>query len=376
MARNALSLIVCAAGLAAGCPSHEAPPRTARPAVDWHGLEQALMSVPGPGGSPVRIADTSQWERRRDEIRRRILSVLGPFRAGPTGVSARRLSHDHYRGLTRYKITYPVEHGESVKAWLLVPPGIKDNAPALVCLHSTTSAGKDDPIGLVVPPSGPFADELATRGYVVLVPDMITAGERVRAGERPFYTDAFYRDHPNWSATGKMVWDCMCAIHVLEHLPFVDPERIGCIGHSLGGHVALYTAALDTRLKATVSSCGWELFQADWQSALRFSRTAGFVYVPGLRQHFRERRTPYDHHEVLALVAPRAFLDLSAENDATLPRSETNARVVTMVKQVYRLYGREGKVAAVQYEQGHAFSRAMAKEAAAFFDRELRPRSR
>ena len=58
----------------------------------------------------------------------------------------------------------------------------------------------------------------------------------------------------------KAIWNNMRAIDLLQTLPEVDGQRIGCIGHSLGGHNAMFTAAFDTRIQALVSSCGFTSF--------------------------------------------------------------------------------------------------------------------
>ena len=46
----------------------------------------------------------------------------------------------------------------------------------------------------------------------------------------------------------KAIWNNVRAIDLLESLPEVDPDAIGCVGHSLGGHNGLFTAAFDTRI--------------------------------------------------------------------------------------------------------------------------------
>ena len=363
-----LAAAVVLAALSLGCPARQPPQADAHPAIDWSRLQQQLLGTSAPDGTAGPMT-CSQWERRCGEIRRRILSVLGPFPQGRRDASAKRLAQDRYRGLMRYKIAYPVGPNDTVKAWVLVPAGLEGKAPAVLCIHQTVPAGKDEPIGLVGPTNMHYALALSRRGYVTLTPDLITAGDRVPAGGKPFYTTDFYRAHPHWSATGKMVWDAMRAIDVLRGLAFVDPDRVGCMGHSLGGHVSLYTAALDPRVKAAVSNCGWQLFQADWQAALRFSRTRGFTYIPRLREHFLQRRTPYDHHEVLALIAPRAFLDIGDDNDPTLRRSCSNIRVVAMVRRVYDLYGRGDQLAVLRRREGHTLSAAAFEHVVAFFDR-------
>ena len=47
---------------------------------------------------------------------------------------------------------------------------------------------------------------------------------------------------------------------LLQSRPEVDPEKIGVIGHSLGGHNAMFTAVFDERLKVIVSNCGFTSF--------------------------------------------------------------------------------------------------------------------
>ncbi|WP_417649362.1 alpha/beta hydrolase, partial [Enterobacter hormaechei] len=50
------------------------------------------------------------------------------------------------------------------------------------------------------------------------------------------------------------IWDLQRVVDYLLTRPDVDPARIGIIGHSLGGKMALYGAAFDPRIKAVVSS--------------------------------------------------------------------------------------------------------------------------
>ena len=63
------------------------------------------------------------------------------------------------------------------------------------------------------------------------------------------------------SGTMKGIWNHIRAVDLLESLPEVDPDRIGVIGHSLGGHNALFVAAFDQRIRAVVSSCGFNAFE-------------------------------------------------------------------------------------------------------------------
>ncbi len=62
------------------------------------------------------------------------------------------------------------------------------------------------------------------------------------------------------SGTMKGIFNHMRCVDYLISRAEVDPERIGVIGHSLGGHNSLFVAAFDERIKVIVSSCGWTPF--------------------------------------------------------------------------------------------------------------------
>lgn len=53
------------------------------------------------------------------------------------------------------------------------------------------------------------------------------------------------------------VLDTRNAITWLEQRPEIDKDRIAVMGHSFGAAVAVYTAGVDKRVAAVVSSCGW-----------------------------------------------------------------------------------------------------------------------
>src|SRR5439155_23219509 len=124
--------------------------------------------------------------------------------------------------------------------------------PCMVCLPQTTRVGKDEPANVSGNASLAYAHELAERGYVCIVLDY------------PLVHSMEYKTNPYKlgyaSATMKGVVNHRRAVDLLESLPFVDREAIGVIGHSLGGHNALFLAVFDERVKAVVSSCGFNVF--------------------------------------------------------------------------------------------------------------------
>jgi hypothetical protein len=88
------------------------------------------------------------------------------------------------------------------------------------------------------------------------------------------------------SITALEIYQLQRCLDVLSARPEVDPDRIGMIGLSYGGFYTLFTAAVETRIRASVSSCFFNdrtrYAWADWtwrDSALRFldAEVAGLV---------------------------------------------------------------------------------------------------
>jgi pimeloyl-ACP methyl ester carboxylesterase len=92
----------------------------------------------------------------------------------------------------------------------------------------------------------PAIADLTAKGYAVFAFDQIGFGSRLHQGTR------FYERYPNWSLMGKMVADTRAAIDALSALKEIDAARIYLAGYSLGGKVALFSAALDDRVAGIV----------------------------------------------------------------------------------------------------------------------------
>lgn len=92
----------------------------------------------------------------------------------------------------------------------------------------------------------------------------------------------------------------------------VDPQRIGAMGHSLGGHGTIFLAAYDQRIKAAASNCGGSFFRHN-PDVEAWARDHWYVYFKHIRAGLLEGKLPpIDFHEIIALISPRTFLDLSA----------------------------------------------------------------
>jgi dienelactone hydrolase len=275
-------------------------------------------------------------------------------------------------------VTYLVEPGDRVPAYLFVPEGLAagERRPGIFAHHQHAGQfhlGKSEVAGLAGNPEQAYALELARRGYVVLAPDAICFEERgafrgeLAAPESQTAGQQFERFeftkrilHGSCLQT-KMVWDMQRGLDYLASRPEVDGARLGCIGHSLGGQQTLFLAALDDRVQAAVSSCGF----ASMATVLRDGVTHNFgAYVPGWLEHG-------DVGDVLASVAPRAFMALNGESDRIFPVDGLRASFDT-ARAAYEAQRVPERLELGVYEGGHQFSAEMRDRAYRWLDRWLR----
>ena len=260
---------------------------------------------------------------------------------------------------------YIVGDGEEIRAYLLVPASIKTVTPAIVAMHQTNNCGKDEVAGLQGNKDYAYGHELAARGYVVLAPDCLSAGERVFPGKGAFDSAPFYEKYPDWSMVGKDIEDSMSAVDVLYTLEFVDKNKIGVIGHSHGGSNVIFAMAFDERISAGVSNCGMSVISEE-EKRLEWSTEDGYIYFPKLRQFLLEGKDlPFDINEVAALIAPRPWCNISAYYDKTLGNQEFLAEVGVQINQVYKLYGKQNHFCYLMHGNDHSFpkfSRSLAYE--------------
>ncbi len=166
----------------------------------------------------------------------------------------------------------------------------------------------------------------------------------------------------------KAVWDNIRAIDLLESLAEIDAERIGCIGHSLGGHNAIFTAVFEPRIKATVSNCGFCTFQKD-----DLPSWTGPRYMPRIATVYGNdaRRVPFDFSELIGAIAPRAFMACAAEGDADFDVAGVR-QCLAAAQAAYERHEHPGALSAYYYPGPHSFPEHARKRAYEFLDQQLR----
>jgi dienelactone hydrolase len=288
------------------------------------------------------ITTAEEWAAKRAALKSTLWDLLGTSSNDVVPQAQftvlEESENENYRQL---KISYLTEPNEEVRAWLLIPH--QHNGASVLCLHGTAAIGKDTQIGLSESRDRDWARFLAQHGFITIAPDHVCSGERLVEGEQAYDTRTFYARHPHWSAAGKAVWDGSRALDILETVEGVDKNRIGCIGHSLGGHGTMWVAAFDERVKAGVYSCGMFSVQ-DNPDRYHWSRDHWYIYFPKLRAIFQEQEKsggllPMDMYEYAALVAPRAFLNISGMTDTTYGNNETLPAIGLQLNALWDLLG-------------------------------------
>lgn len=340
--------------------------RSGSPRAPSYPDHSRLLVVRDGDGRERPVGSHGDWEVRRAHILAHFQEVVGPLPGGERRVplAIQVVSTQKDQGFVRKKITFDTEPGDRVPAWLLIPDepeAPESKRPAVLCLHQTVAIGKDEPVGLGGNPDLRSALELARRGYVALAPDYPNFGEYKIDVAKLGYA----------SATMKAIWNNLRAVDVLSSLKEVDPERIGVIGHSLGGHNAIFTALFEPRIKAVVSSCGFNAFPFYYKGNIAGWSHKG--YMPRLKETYQLdlRQVPFDFPELIGALAPRAFFTNSPLHDANF--EVEGVRVcITAAKPVYEFLGVPDRLIAVHPDAQHTFPAAVRIQAYEFLDRNLR----
>lgn len=315
-------------------------------------------------GYPRPVLTPADWMTRRQHVVAHMQQVMGklPDRSELVPLQIKQLEEVPLAGIVRQKIEYQTEADTRVSAYLFLPANKPaEKMAAVLCLHQTIGIGKQEPAGLGGSANLHYALHLAQRGYVTLAPDYPSFGE---------YKYDFAPSHGYISGSMKAIWDNMRAIDMLEGLSQVDPKRIGCIGHSLGGHNTMFTGVFDERIKALVSNCGFTRFPKYYGGALKGWTSDRYMPLINNTYNNNPNLVPFDFPEIVAAFAPRAFLASSPKGDSNFEVSGVVDSIAS-AQRIYDLLGVSDRLQANYPDCAHDFPEDVRKVAYAFFDRHL-----
>ncbi|WP_460923427.1 dienelactone hydrolase family protein [Pontibacter brevis] len=333
------------------------------------------------------------------------LNELLAFNPEPAPLNSEVLSTTKRDGYTQYLVRYNVNALQKTEAFLLVPDNLTKPAPAVIALHDhggfyffgkekhTLTDNQPDILVEYVQnlyEGRYYADELAKRGFVVLCPDAVYFGsqkldpeqliapkgyfEAIEEADRSERIKLFNKlAGPNEVAMNKTIltsgttWlgiiaqNDRVAVDFLLSRPEVDPERIGCIGLSLGGLRSTYLFGLDSRIKTGVVAA----FSTTYQQMLQqHAHHTWMMYVPRQYQFL-------DLPDVASLNAPRPLMVMNCKQDKLFSIAGMQAAEQKLAT-VYSKMKASDKFACRYYDVPHSMTIAMQEDAFAWLEKWLK----
>ncbi len=222
-----------------------------------------------------------------------------------------------------------------IRMVVTVPRGTDGPVPAVVCIggHGSNLYSPYDANTIAAEGSRAKSDSIY-RGFGTV----LAASEYVTISTTVSQHEVYEKGR---LLMGERLWDLMRCVDYLQSMPEVDGRRIGCAGLSLGGEMAMWLAAMDERIAATVSS-GFltTMDQMEKNHCLCWK-------FDGLRELV-------DFADIYSLVAPRP---LQCQNGMLEPPTQFYVplarQAMEEVRMIYKDLGRPENVVLNIHEGGH-----------------------
>jgi formylglycine-generating enzyme required for sulfatase activity len=277
----------------------------------------------------------------REELKAKWSKILGTMSTPAPPAAVQQIETHREPTFTGELMFLQVEPDYWEKIYVMIPTNADTSRPLPVVIvpfyDVDTAAGKTM--------GGRRTTPLGTRAYGHLAVQHGMAAVAIRwfgesYGENSSEVVANLKTrHPGVTGLGKWVWDAKRLLDYMATRPEFDMKRVGMIGHSLGGKMTLYATAMDERIRAAVSS--------EPGIGLTFSNYDDFWY---LGEAIRTLPKGTDHHELLALIAPRPFLLIggdSADNDKSW-------HYINAARKIYSSSNVPQHIAYVNHRKGHS----------------------
>ncbi len=325
---------------------------------------------------PIKTAD--DWEKRRKQILEGAQEAMGPLPSRDNLPAFDIRITEDIRKLNTRRITMTIvsEANDRLPLDLYLPPSMADSfdvndllhassakkVAGVIALHPTGAPGKRIVAGEGGKLGRQYGLEMAQRGYVVVAPDYPSFGE---------YDKYDFANDQYISGTMKGIFNHMRCVDLLAALPFVDADRIGVIGHSLGGHNSIFLGVFDPRVKVIVSCCGWCPFH-DYYGG----KIAGWTsdrYMPLLREKYELNpdKVPFDFYELIAALAPRTFVSVSPISDENFDINGVK-KAIPVAGSIYSLLKAREELILLTPECEHDFPTDMRMQSYGVMDRVLK----
>lgn len=238
------------------------------------------------------------------------------------GLAPRRLASEEQDGYERQKWTIRTETDFDLPFYLLLPDEPDPPYPVVLVAHGHGERGKELAVGRyetdeqrekIVEDERDIAVQAVDRGYAAIAPDMRAMGELAnpadeRMGYRTCHTMQLHAQLFGRTLAGDRTWDVTRLLDFVEQRDALDDGRVALTGHSGGGAVTLFAAAVDERVDVVAPSSYFCTFE-DSIAAIDHCECN---YVPGILRLG-------EMWDVAGLIAPRPFVAVAGTNDGIFP---------------------------------------------------------
>ena len=329
--------------------------------------------------------DFAKWKAQARHVLAECMQNLQP---APKAYAMEVTDREQRDGYEARKIRFNLSEWSRVPAYLLVPEG-EGPFPAIVLLHdhgAHFSIGKEKMVRPfhVAPEVMEDADQwasqcydgqyvgdyLARHGYVVLAVDALFWGERGRKEGTSYdaqqaLASNFLQMGASWGSFINV--DDMRSAEFLASLPFVDKERVGSLGFSMGAYRSWMLAALTDVVRASASIC-WMNTTEHLMTLTNNQNKGGSAYamlIPALRRYL-------DYPHVASIACPKPTLFFNGTQDKLFPIEGVRDAYREM-EAVWKSQGASDHLVTKLWDEKHFFNKEMQKETLEFFDRWLKP---
>lgn len=290
-------------------------------------------------------ATLSGWDNRLERVAGGLKESMGRMPEVDAPLDPEILGIIQRDGYVIERLTFQSRPGVRVTANLYRPDPIRERKlPGVLHVHGHWAWARMDEhvqqrcLGLV------------KLGYVCLAVDAFGAGERAIEPASGTYHGAF-TGASLWpcglTLLGLQVYDNRRAVDYLASRPEVDARSLGITGASGGGNQSLYSGATDTRLKAVVPVCGIGSLESYLGAACCVCEV-----LPGALRYTTTG-------DLLAMMAPRGLLIISASKDAPQFSAGEAKKSMTYAHERYRLLGVAEKIRQTVIDSGHDYNQPM-----------------
>jgi len=352
--------------------TYHSPPSQVHPLMQDQDQTQILSILRRDDGTLVSSA--KEWnQQHRPKLLSQWTRVLGKLQPEENDIQwfgdvtqTVEVSRQQKKGYTRVELQLPIETDFLQPHLLLIPDNAADhNCPAVIAWTSTSPDFRK--------PEDWWGAWLARRGFVVLTGWSHIRNYRKDSSYRNGVNEVCYQRFGRWLPMAKMVHDVQREVEYLRTVPAVDGSRVGFMGFSLSAKSALYVAAFAPEIRATVAIdphlaiYGASNYLDPWylDARRRFDDIKTDTYPdPELRGTVWSlldtdpTRPGFErnHHELMALAAPRALMVIGCSTDkqsAVHSDDRQSGAYVDRAKEVYQLLEVPDQLEYVPLSCGH-----------------------